>query len=159
MSKSYNPRRAKRHRSYTVAELAAVFDITRAAVRAWIKAGLPAIRTSGPLLILGSEAQAFLVQRQSVRRRVCTPGTIYCLKCREPRAPEPDSVVLVLLKVTGGNLRGRCGACGSGINRRVTLAKLTESGFGHVRQTLEAPHLVDSAAPSLKRHSEEVRRP
>lgn len=154
MPKSYNPRRAKLHRSYTVAELATVFGVTRAAVRAWVKAGLPAIRTSGPLLILGADAQGFLVQRQSVRRRTCPPGSLYCLKCREPRAPDPASLFLMVLKVTSGNLGARCSECGSGMNRRVTLAKLAEVGFGHVRQTLEAPNLVDSASPSLKHHCE-----
>jgi hypothetical protein len=159
LSKSYNPRRAKLHRSYTVAELATVFGITRAAVRAWIKVGLPAIRTSGPLLILGADAQAFLIRRQLVRRRTCPPGSLYCLKCREPRVPDPASLFLVVLKVTSGNLRGRCAECGSGMNRRVTLARLGEAGFGHARLTLEAPNLVDSAAPSLKRHHQGTSRP
>jgi hypothetical protein len=159
LAKSYNPRRAKLHRSYTVSEFAAVFGVTRASVRAWIKAGLRTIRTSGPLLILGADAQTFLGRRQQVRRRTCPPGSIYCLKCREPEPPEPGTLFLEFLKATSGNLRGRCSVCGSGMNRRVNLAKLDASGFGHARLTLGAPHLVDSAAPSLKRHSEEARRP
>lgn len=154
MSKSYNPRRAKLHRSYIVAEAAALFGITRAAVRAWIKAGLPAIKTTGPLLILGADLQAFLTRKQAIRRRTCPPGSIYCLKCREPQAPEPGSLIILRLKATSGNIRGRCGACGSGMNRRVTLAKLDEAGFGHVRQTPEAPNLTDSRPPSLKHNHE-----
>ena len=154
MSKSYNPRRAKLHRSYTVAEVAALFGVTRAAVRAWLKAGLPAIKTSGPLLVHGADAQAFLVHRQSVRRRTCAAGSIYCLKCREPRAPDPATLVVVLLKATSGNVRGQCSICGSGMNRRVALAKLIEAGFGHACQTPGAPNLTDSPEPSLKQHSE-----
>lgn len=150
MAKSYNARRAKLHRSYTVAEAAALFSITRAAARAWIKAGLPAIKTSGPLLIRGADLQTFLGQRQAVRRRKCPPGTIFCLGCREPREPDPDRVVIVSFKPTSGNISGRCSTCGAGMNRRVTLAKLREAGFGHVRQTPEEQHLTDSRHPSLK---------
>jgi hypothetical protein len=152
LSKSYNPRRAKLHRSYTCAEAAAIFGVTRAAVRAWIKAGLPAIKTSGPVLILGSDLQTFLAQRQAVRRRTCPPGTIYCLKCREPQEPDPDTLTIVRLKPTSGNLRGHCLTCGSGMNRRVTLAKLAEAGFGQARPTPEEPNLSDSPNPSLKHH-------
>lgn len=159
MAKSYNPRRAKLHRSYTVAEVAALFSVTRAAVRAWIKGGLPTIKTTGPLLILGAELQDFLKRRQAIRKRVCPPGSIYCLKCREPRAPVPGSLVLVRLKAASGNIRGRCGACGSGLNRRVTLTKLDDAGFGQVRETLEAPHLADSPMPSLKQHHDRTSHP
>jgi hypothetical protein len=152
LSKSYNPRHAKLHRSYTCAEAANVFKVTRAAVRAWIKAGLPAIKTSGPLLILGSDLQVFLAQRRMVRRRTCPPGTIYCLKCREPREPDPHTLTIVTLKPTSGNLRGRCLTCGAGMNRRVTFAKLSEAGFDHAHPTLEEPNLSDSPSPSLKHH-------
>lgn len=142
MPKSYNPRRAKLHRSYTVAEAANLFSITRGAVRAWIKAGLPVVKTSGPLLILGAHLQAFLTKRQAARLQKCPPGTIYCLRCREPRQPDPATVAVVLLTATSGNLRARCPCCAAPLNRRVTLAKLVEAGFG------EAPRQAGGAAPN-----------
>lgn len=134
MSKSYNPRRAKLHRSYTVAEAAALFDITRPAVRAWIKAGLPVVETSGPVLIMGADLQTFLTKRQAERQRKCPPATIYCLRCREPRRPDPETVVVVELTATSGNLRAACSACQAPLNRRVTLARLADAGFGQARR-------------------------
>ena len=134
MSKSYNPRRAKRHRGYTVAEVAVLFGITLQAVRDWIKAGLPVIETSGPLLIMGVDLQIFLTQRQAARQRKCPPATIYCLRCREPRRPDPKTIVLVELTATSGNLRAACSACQAPLNRRVTLARLADAGFDQVRR-------------------------
>ncbi len=141
MAKSYNVRRAKLHRSYTVAEAACLFGITRGAVRAWIKAGLPVVTTSGPLLILGADLQAFLAKRQAARLRKCPPGTIYCLRCREPRRPYLATTVVVLLTATSGNLRACCPDCDAPLNRRVTLAKLNEAGFSDV------PRQARGAAP------------
>lgn len=158
MSKSYNPRRAKVHRSYTVAEAARIFSVTRAAVRAWIKAGVPTVQTTGPLLILGADLQAFHATRQAARRRICPAGTIYCLRCREPRRPDPTTLVVVLLEPKSGNLRGQCLACGAGVNRRVSLARLAELGFGEARQTHRQLHLVDSPPPSLKHDSKRTPR-
>ncbi len=142
MAKSYNPRRAKLHRSYTVAEAAGLFGITRAAVRAWIKAGLPVVETSGPNLILGGDLQAFLTKRQVARLRKCPPGTIYCLRCREPRRPDPETIVLIALKPTSGNLRAQCPACDATLYRRVTMSKLDQAGFGG------AARQAGGAAPS-----------
>lgn len=125
-----NPRRAKIHRSFTVAEVAALFGVHRNTVRNWMKSGLPSVRTTGGVLILGRELRAFLERRQAVRRRTCGPGRLYCLKCREPRAPRPGSAVVARLTPTTADVAALCGACGTRMHRRANLEKLAKSGFG-----------------------------
>ena len=46
--RTYDPRRAKSNRSYTLLQIAELFDIHIATVRAWVKAGLPLIDSQIP---------------------------------------------------------------------------------------------------------------
>ncbi len=125
-----NPRRAQIHRSYSVAEAANRFDVHRNTVRNWIKHGLPVVKTSSGLLILGRDLREFLERRQARRQRKCGPGTLYCLKCREPRRPRPASVAVVQVTATTANVAALCEACGSRMHRRASLENLGAAGFG-----------------------------
>ena len=124
-----NPRRAKIHRSYSVAEAAALFGVHRQTVRHWCKVGLPVVRTKGLVLILGRDLGPFLERRQAARRRKCGPGELYCLKCREPRRARLGTVVLVQPTATTANVAALCEACGSRMHRRASLDKLEAAGF------------------------------
>ena len=125
-----NPRRAKIHRSYTVAEAARLFGVHRNTVRNWIKGGLPVVKTSAEWLILGCELQRFLARKLAARRRKCPSGTLYCLKCREPRRPRLGSVAVVQVTPVSANVAALCETCGSRMHRRASLAKLSAAGFG-----------------------------
>lgn len=145
-----NPGLAKIHRSYTVEEIAKLYGVHRNTVRAWIGRGMPTIDQRRPVLVLGSHLADFLKARRMVNKRPCRPGEIYCLRCREPRAPADGVVRYHPLTPTQGNLVGRCGCCGAGINRRVSLAKLplVQGGL-----TVSLPqgreHIDESLLPSL----------
>lgn len=153
--KSYNPQKAKIHRSYTVVEVAHLYDVTRTTVRAWCKNGLACVRTGGELLIYGDELRAFLVKRRSAQRAVCSPGTLYCLKCRAVRTPAQRSVVVTQVASAVGNVRAPCSVCATTMNRRISLLKLRESGFPPPPDAQADPNLSDSAKPSVKPSSEE----
>ena len=129
MAKAHNPRRAKQHRSYNVAEAAALFGVHRNTVRTWMKRGLPVIRIGGLVLILGSDLQGFHKRDAASRRRKCAPGQLYCLRCREPRFPEPGSAKFVSTNAHSGNLGASCGCCGARMFRRLSLSKLRSVGF------------------------------
>jgi excisionase family DNA binding protein len=127
-----NYRLVKIHRSYTVAEAAAVLRVDRNTVRQWITRGLPTCDARRPVLILGHDLIAFLKARRAVNKRPCAPGEIYCVRCRVPRNPAGDLAEYQPMTATLGNLVGICPTCDTLIFRRVNRTKLEL-----VRGTLE----------------------
>ena len=120
----YNPRRAKIHRNYTVAEVARLYGVHRHTVRNWIMAGLPTLTETLPHLILGRALRDFLALRRQRAKRPCGVGELYCLRCRAPRCPAGDMLDYMPLTPLSGNLRGICPSCDALIHRRVGLAKI-----------------------------------
>lgn len=147
-----DPRRAKLHHSYTIAETARLFGVHRNTVRHWIGKGLGTVRAGGSILILGDELRRHLGQERARRRVRCPPGTMYCLRCRAPRRPPDGLLEAVRLTATTLNLRGLCPDCGTLMHRRASVAGMAKAGFGQVAPTLAHPHLTDSPDPSLNCH-------
>jgi hypothetical protein len=54
----------------------------------------------------------------------CPPGTIYCLKCREPRAPAFAMADYRPFNTTSGLVKALCSSCGAMMNRRTAFADL-----------------------------------
>jgi excisionase family DNA binding protein len=129
-----DPRRAKVHRSYTVAEAARLFGVHRNTVRNWVKSNLPVIGEGRTLLILGRDLGPFLARRQTERRRKCGPGQLYCLRCREPRRPREGSLRVLYAGSHCGNLAALCETCGTRMHRRASLGKLAATGFSAVKE-------------------------
>ena len=145
-----NPYRVKLHRIYSVRELAECLGVHEHSVRYGQSNGLKAIDGNRPTLFEGATARAFLLARQTIRKRPCPPGTIYCFKCREPRAPGLDMVEFIPGKGTTGNLMALCDACGTIMNRRANFAKIAEIMPRMAVQIRQAPsRLIERAMPSL----------
>ena len=145
-----NPRLAKIHRSYTVDELAQLFDVHRNTVREWVKRGLPTNDDKRPMLILGRELVAFLAVRRAKNKRPCLPGEIYCVRCRAPRAPAGEMVDYVPLTATLGNLVAICSACETMMYRRVSLARLEQvRGILDITMPQALEHIGESAQPTV----------
>ena len=142
-----DPRRAKIHYSYDVAELARLYGAHRNTIRSWFRAGLETFRAGGKTLALGSAVRDFLEKRQASRRTPLRPGWLYCMRCRAARQPTGGMAELVQASDTTANVRALC-ACGALMHRRVSLARLDAAGFDHLG-TRPDPDLVDSAAPSV----------
>lgn len=117
-------RRAKKNRNYDVAEAARLYGVHRNTVRNWMKNGLSVVGDGRSVLILGDELERFRKARQAARRRPCPPGMIYCLKCREPRAPVPASLGRTTVTGRTAVVTGVCSVCGTGLNRRTRIADL-----------------------------------
>lgn len=117
-------RRAKTHRNYDVAEAARLYGVHRNTVRNWIKNGLSVVGEGRAVLILGDELERFRKARRAASRRPCPPGMIYCLKCREPRAPVPASLGRTTVTNRTALVTGVCSTCGTGLNRRTRIADL-----------------------------------
>lgn len=145
-----NPNRIKRHRSYTAGELADRFGIHKNTVRHWRQHGLAPIDGNRPVLFHGEAVRAFLAKRNADRKCPCPPGTLFCLKCRAPRAPALGMVEYLPITAASGNLRALCEHCETMMHRRVRRADIERVMPGLSLQiTQAAPRLNGQASPSL----------
>jgi excisionase family DNA binding protein len=119
-----NYRPVKIHYTYTVEEIAGLFDCHRNTVRRWIKQGLPTIDHRRPTLIHGRDLAEFLQRLRQKHKQKCLQGQMYCVRCRAPRTPAGDMADYQPLTSALGNLVGICPSCESMMYRRVSLAKI-----------------------------------
>jgi excisionase family DNA binding protein len=147
MTRRYDLRRVKIHRSYTISEAALLLAVHKHTIIRWIAAGLPLVVTKRPFLIHGSDLRAFLAAQQP-SKQPCSAGEIYCLPCRAPKRPAGDMVDYISKTPTKGILRGICPTCGRLIHRLASLAKLA-AVCGDLSVTRQPPRLrlVDSPSP------------
>lgn len=124
--RTYNVGLVRRAFSYSIQEIAEVFDLHTNAVRRWIKSGLPTIDDRRPQLVHGSELIDFLAKRQQRRKMSCAPGEMLCCRCREPRRPEGGRVIVDRLNARQLILRGNCDDCGTPMNRCGAVSRLPE---------------------------------
>ncbi|WP_197435045.1 excisionase family DNA-binding protein [Nitratireductor arenosus] len=119
----FDPRRIKRHHSYTVDEAARTIGATRGTVRRWLDNDLPAIRDRRPFLILGEDLANYMARR--ARPKIaCPPGTCYCVKCHQARQPAGNIAEFVPINAHSGNLRALCPDCGYLMHRRTSFSQL-----------------------------------
>ena len=140
-----NFRLVKIHRTYTVNEIARLFQIHPNTIRAWRRQGLQAIDGGRPVLFKGNMVVAFLRVRREKAKRPCRPGEIYCLPCRKPTRPAGGIVEYSPSSPTAGNLRGICRTCHRAIHRRVNRSQLSAvAGDLEVTFTAPAPRLLET---------------
>lgn len=148
-----NHRLVKRHRSYTVEEAATVLGVHRQTVRQWIRVGLRTSDERRPYLLLGHDLAEFLIERRRKNKVRCSPGTIYCVRCRSAKAPAGGMVDYVPTRLTLGNLVGICPDCGGLIYRRSSPNRLAEIRHHlDVRMPNGVRHIVESFRPSVSTH-------
>lgn len=144
-----NPRQVKLHRVYSVAELATCCGVHKNTVRHWQASGLEPVSIGRPTLFHGVTVRSFLTKRSASRKAPCPPGTLYCLKCRQPRAPAMGMVEAIHQNATTSNLSAICETCGIIIYRRAALAAI-----GTIMPNLDvqfreaSPRIKDRTPPS-----------
>lgn len=144
-----NPYRVKLLRTYTVAELAACLKVHKNTIRHWQKMGLATIDKARPVLFHGENVRQFLVTLNQKRKQTCSPGQMFCLRCRTPREPALGMVDYIVRKHASGNLRAICGTCGTVMHRSAKRDDLARIMPGLTVQTVEAPlRLSGRASPS-----------
>jgi len=145
-----NPNRVKLHRSYSVEELARCLEAHKNTVRHWQAKGLKPIDKGRPILFQGATVRTFLANRNASRKHPCSPGTLFCLRCRLPRAPALGMVDFVPIRPGSGNLRALCECCGAIMNRRAREADISRIMPGCTVQLAQGqPRLSGQTAPSL----------
>ncbi|MBX9614457.1 MAG: helix-turn-helix domain-containing protein [Caulobacteraceae bacterium] len=147
-----NPCLSKIHRSYSVEEVARLYGLHRNTVRSWLNEGsLAAIDGGRPVLVQGKVLRTFLEARRTAAKRPCPTGTLYCFKCREPRAPALGMADFMASNTGSGNIRALCDVCGSTMHRRTRFEAVAAVLPGiEVRFVEAAPRIAEGTAPSLK---------
>ena len=145
-----NPRLVKIHRSYTVEDVANLFGMHKNTVRNWIKDGLATIDDKRPMLVLGSDLEAFIKKRRTKNKQPCKLGELYCFKCRGPRFPAEDMAEYSPVTEKFGNLTAICPDCDCIMNKRISLAKIREiSSKMDITFPEGLQHIVKMARPSV----------
>ncbi|MGD9663601.1 MAG: hypothetical protein AB7U34_00095 [Novosphingobium sp.] len=145
-----NPRRIKLHRIYSATELADCLGVHKNTVRHWQANGLEPVCMGRPTLFDGATVRAFLAKRIANRKRPCPPGTIYCFKCRHPRAPALGMVEVTRLSSATSNLSAICEVCGTIMHRSARLAAIPAIMPNLDVQIREAgPSICERTEPSL----------
>jgi hypothetical protein len=146
----HNPRAVKLHRTYSVEDVARALGVHKNTARGWCDAGLKPIDSRRPMLFLGSELRAFLEQRSASRKRPCRPGTLYCFRCREPRAPALGMVDWIAINGRVGNLKALCATCETVMHRRAHRDAFAVIMPGLAVQIVEGPSRLNGEhSPSL----------
>lgn len=140
-----NPRLAKTHRSYKIDEIADLYGTHKNTVLNWIKQGLPTFDSKRPLMILGSDLNAFHAKRRVKNKHPCKPNEIYCMKCKIPKEPPAGMVEYQPVNAKTGNLIGICPVCQTLMYKRISNSKIQQHstlwGFTLPQAHL---HIVDS---------------
>ncbi|MBV1870195.1 MAG: helix-turn-helix domain-containing protein [Gammaproteobacteria bacterium] len=121
---NYNPNRVKINRNYTFEELAAVFDVHKNTVSAWVKNGLPCLKERRPFLIMGEDAKLYLQGQRAGKKQKCKPNELFCMRCKAPSRPAENFVEYVPLSTTKGRLTGFCERCECVVNKFVRYDSL-----------------------------------
>lgn len=140
-----NPRLAKIHRSYKIDEAADLYGVHKNTVLNWIKQGLPTCDTKRPVIILGSDLNAFHAKQRVKNKHPCKPNEIYCIKCKTPKTPIAGLVEFQPVNDKIGNLVAICPACETMMYRRISMAKIKQfsTAMGFVLP-LAHLHIIDT---------------
>lgn len=147
-SRRVNPNAVKIHWNYTLGELALCLRVHKNTIRNWRAEGLEPIDNGRSVLFHGARVRDFLTERNRRRKRPCSPDTLYCFRCREPRRAAARSLVFHESSGTSVNLAAACEVCGTTMHRRIRqTALLHELPSFDVHVTQAQPRLSERPRP------------
>lgn len=117
MNRTYDTRRIKSNRSYSVPDLARLLTVHERTVYGWIKQGLPVIDNHHRKMVHGPTARDWLKAKRAARRWTCGPGELPCFGCKGPRTIKPGSFKIITNNTLKIRVEGTCTACGQTIGR------------------------------------------
>lgn len=134
MQRTYNPRKAKSNRSYTLQEVAILYDVNIRTVYAWVKAGLQLLDDNRPHMVHGPVLKKFLTKRQSARKWPKFPDRLPCFTCKGPRKVKAETFKIIHSNTDKIRAQGECEECGKPIGRgdvRANIADLERRFLGN----------------------------
>jgi len=150
MKRKYDPRKVKRHRSYTVKALAGLYGVGTNTVRQWIRLhSLPTIEGSYPVLMHWKSIREWMTAWQTARKWTCGPDEMSCLKCQGPCKVKAGTFRIATCNKATLMMSGECQTCGKLMNRATSQAKLQteKANFASKSMTYNAPLNAHSSNP------------
>lgn len=119
----HNTRLIRKDYTYTVAQVAEMFQANPQTVLRWVDDGLVVIPQTRPYLIHSSDLHDYLSTRQAKQKHPCTDAQIFCLKCRLPRGVQQGTLTTQNTRNNFLRLCGRCDTCGCKTNKVIKPEK------------------------------------
>jgi hypothetical protein len=141
-SRRQNPRLARSHLSYTIADAADLYGVHRQTVRNWLANGLEPLDGRKPTMIHGPALNRFHKARREVAQHRCGPGEVFCLGCRAPRRPAGAIADFTPMIEKVGTLSAICPVCGRLMTQRVNAARLAQFSIDVVVAVRPAPEPI-----------------
>lgn len=117
MQRTYDPRKAKSNRSYTLKQIAALYDVNIATVRSWIRNGLKLLDDQRPYMVHGPVLRKYLEEKQAARKWPKAADTLPCFTCSGPRKIKNGSFKIIKFNTDKIRVQGDCVDCGKTIGR------------------------------------------
>jgi len=127
----YNLNKIKMRKSYSIAEVASLFEVDRKTVGRWIKNGLKVIEEgANPILIMGSDLEKCIKIKRAEKKIPLKEKQFFCMKCHKAvEAKKGSERVIKTGKRIGKDNReqlkntGICEVCGTEINRYLRVCQ------------------------------------
>jgi len=115
--KKLNPKLIEKHRTYSVAELAALYGVEKVTVFRWVRNGLLCIDNLTPHLIFGEVLIHWINKHRPTKSSLENKGKVFCVKCKDHVFF--DSSKAMPKKAPPGRVffQSRCPACNSLVNK------------------------------------------
>ena len=110
---------------YTIGEAVDVTGVSARTISAWIKEGLPVMKSQRPFLIRGDDLKEFIRNRRKTGKTQTALHQFYCLGCREVR----DAAGGFAECLVNGNrvtLKALCDVCGKVVNKPIAKSCLPD---------------------------------
>ena len=158
--RTYNVRRIKQTRLYSVQEIGKLFDLHKNAeelikphvielMRTAVLLDLQPIDDRKPYMIRGNVLADFLRQRQQSRKCKCAPDQFYCCKCRAPRKASLGMVDALFDTPTKLRLIALCEQCSTAMHKNQSAENLPALHKIFQIRTLPPKYLSDCVSPTV----------
>jgi hypothetical protein len=134
---NYNTHLIKARRSYSMNQIASLFNIDRKTCHRWLKSGLKVIEKGvNPLLVMGADLVSFLKEKREKQKVPLAANEFFCMKCHKPvRAKTGSEKIVKTGKWTGKSHSeqlkkiGVCEICGTRLHRLLKASQPSLMGY------------------------------
>tara|TARA_R110000751_G_scaffold137830_3_gene241309 strand:+ start:1899 stop:3542 length:1644 start_codon:yes stop_codon:yes gene_type:complete len=121
-------RKVRITKTYSIEEIAILFEKTEGTVLTWIADGLPTIDALEPPLVYGWELKQWHEEWWDRRRKKCAANEFYCCHCQDVRPAEPGTITFSVRVADGIRGVAVCSVCGTSVVRNFSVEHALEAG-------------------------------